>query len=166
MFHSVLENLVFRISADDMLTAGRGINALAHSMIKSLHNVCKDQRRELGKHIPAPFIGPNQQPEVSDMSFLDGPIFTLPSRTVRAKIELMSLELTVGLAAVARHAHLQFLCARDFSLLYFDCDPSDGGRLMKRDDQRLFAGLAGDPLCPSRSVVLVENMGHGMLLGC
>src|SRR4029453_485879 len=73
----------------------------------------------------------------------------LERRPRRAEVVLLTHEFAIGLPPVLRDGYCHFLCAADLRLLDLDQDLTKSLRGIKRQNQRLFTRLCGNPAtCP------------------
>src|SRR5437899_8027927 len=82
----------------------------------------------------------------------------LERRPRRAEVVLLTQEFAIGLPPVLRDGYRHFLRAADLRLLDLDQDLTNSLRGIKRQNQRLFNRLCGNPATCPRSSLTVERM--------
>src|SRR5207245_11528482 len=76
----------------------------------------------------------------------------------RAEVVLLTHEFAIGLPPVLRDGYRHFLRAADLRLLDLDQDLTNSLRGIKRQNQRLFTRLCGNPATCPRSSLTVERI--------
>src|SRR4029450_11685832 len=82
----------------------------------------------------------------------------LERRPRRAEVVLLTQEFAIGLSAVPRDGYRHFLRAANLRLLHLDQDLTNSLRGIKRQNQRLFTRLCGNPATCPRSSLTVERI--------
>src|SRR5438552_13112623 len=76
----------------------------------------------------------------------------------RAEVVLLTHEFAIGLPPVLRDGYRHFLRAANLRLLHLDQDLTNSLRGIKRQNQRLFTRLCGNPATCPRSSLTVERI--------
>src|SRR6266404_4055603 len=82
----------------------------------------------------------------------------LERRPRRAEVVLLTHEFAIGLPPVLRDGYRHFLRAADLRLLHLDQYLTNSLRGIKRQNQRLFTRLCGNPATCPRSSLTVERI--------
>src|SRR6266478_455383 len=82
----------------------------------------------------------------------------LERRPRRAEVVLLTHEFAIGLPPVLRDGYRHFLRAANLRLLHLDQDLTNSLRGIKRQNQRLFTRLCGNPATCPRSSLTVERI--------
>src|SRR4029450_2316415 len=82
----------------------------------------------------------------------------LERRPRRAEVVLLTQEFAIGLSAVPRDGYRHFLLSANRGLSHLDQDLTNSLRGIKRQNQRLFTRLCGNPATCPRSSLTVERI--------